>query len=87
MRRNLFNEEHDEFRSLVRDFIAREVVPYHDQWLEDGAVPRELYRRLGDIGVMGLSIPEEFGGGGIDDYRFNVVVHEEAARANVSRRV
>jgi acyl-CoA dehydrogenase len=84
MHRRLFNEGHDEFRSLVRDFIAREVVPDHDQWLDDGAVPRDLYRRLGDIGVMGLSIPEEFGGGGVDDYRFNVVVHEEAARANVS---
>jgi acyl-CoA dehydrogenase len=84
MRRVLFEQEHDEFRSLVREFIEREVVPHYQQWLDDGAVPRDLYRRLGDIGVMGLPIPEQYGGAGIDDYRYNVVVHEEAARANVS---
>ncbi|OBJ46453.1 acyl-CoA dehydrogenase [Mycolicibacterium mucogenicum] len=84
MRRILFEPAHDEFRSLVRDFIEREVTPHYDEWLNEGAVPRDLYRALGDIGVMGLAVPEEYGGAGTDDYRFNVVVHEEAARANVS---
>ena len=84
MRRELFDQQHEEFRILVRDFIAREVIPHHGEWLADGAVPRDLYRRLGDIGVMGLSIPEEYGGAGLDDYRYNVVLHEESARANVT---
>jgi len=84
MRRELFDQQHEEFRILVRDFIAREVIPHHGEWLVDGAVPRDLYRRLGDIGVMGLSIPEEYGGAGLDDYRYNVVLHEESARANVT---
>ncbi|EHB59166.1 Long-chain-acyl-CoA dehydrogenase [Mycolicibacterium rhodesiae JS60] len=84
MRRLLFEQDHDDFRTLVRDFITREVVPFHDQWNDDGVVPRQLYRRLGDIGVMGVSIPEEYGGAGLNDYRYNVVVHEEAARANVT---
>ena len=84
MRRLLFEQDHDDFRSLVRDFIAREVTPFHDQWIEDGIVPRDLYRQLGQLGVMGLSIPEQYGGAGLDDYRYNVVVHEEAARANVN---
>src|ERR1700739_2424928 len=84
MRRLLFAQDHDDFRSLVSDFIAREVEPYHDQWIENGVVPRDLYRKLGRLGVMGLSIPEQYGGAGLDDYRYNVVVHEEAARANVT---
>jgi acyl-CoA dehydrogenase len=84
MRRNLFDQEHDDFRSLISDFIAREVVPHYDQWLEDGVVPRDLYRQLGQLGVMGVSVPEAYGGAGIHDYRYNVVVHEEAAQANVS---
>lgn len=84
MRRKLFEDSHDEFRSLIRDFIGRRVVPYYADWLDAGVVPRSLYRELGEIGVMGLSIPEEFGGAGLSDYRYNVVLQEESARANVT---
>jgi acyl-CoA dehydrogenase len=84
MRRHLFEKDHEDFRELVRDFIEREVVPHYDQWTKDGVVPRDLYTKLGAIGAMGIAIPEEYGGGGQDDYRYNAVLQEESARANVT---
>lgn len=84
MRRHLFEKDHDEFRHLIRDFIEREVSPHYDKWTKDGVVPRELYTKLGEIGAMGIAIPEEYGGGGQDDYRYNAVLQEESARANVT---
>lgn len=84
MRRTLFEPEHEEFRGLIRDFIRARVVPHYSDWLESGLVPRSLYRELGDLGAMGLAIPEEFGGAGLSDYRYNVVLQEESARANVT---
>ena len=84
MRRRLYEPEHEEFRQLVRKVIEREVTPFHDQWRADGIVPRDLFRTLGAVGVMGFAVPEEFGGGGTGDYRYNVVVQEEAARAVVT---
>lgn len=84
MRRLLFEKDHEDFRQLIRDFIAREVTPHYDQWMKDGVVPRDLYRQLGKIGAMGFPIPEEYGGAGLSDYRYNAVLQEESARANVT---
>lgn len=84
MRRRLYEPEHEEFRHLVRKIIEHEVTPFYEQWRADGIVPRDLFRTLGAVGVMGFSVPEEFGGGGTGDYRYNVVVQEEAARAVVT---
>ncbi|WP_133901298.1 acyl-CoA dehydrogenase family protein [Actinophytocola oryzae] len=84
MRRTLFTAEHEDFRVMVRGFLEREVVPVYEQWREAGLVPRELFTDLGKLGVMGMSVPAEYGGGGHDDYRFNVVLQEECARANVT---
>ncbi|MGW0502819.1 acyl-CoA dehydrogenase family protein [Micromonospora sp. NPDC003241] len=84
MRRTLFAPEHEEFRHLVRKVIEREVSPYHQQWCEAGIVPRDLFRTLGAVGVMGFSVPEEYGGAGTVDYRYNVVIQEETARAVVT---
>jgi acyl-CoA dehydrogenase len=84
MRRRLFEKDHEDFRQLIRDFIEREVSPYFEQWTKAGVVPRELYTMLGDIGAMGIAIPEEYGGGGQNDYRYNTVLQEECARANVT---
>jgi acyl-CoA dehydrogenase len=84
MRRHLFEKDHDEFRQLIRAFIEREVSPHYDEWTKAGVVPRELYTKLGEIGAMGIAIPEEYGGGGQDDYRYNAVIQEESARANVT---
>ena len=84
MRRTLFTQDHEDFRLLVRDFITREVVPVYEQWRQDGLVPRELFTRLGTLGIIGTAIPSEYGGGGQDDYRYNVVIQEECARAGVT---
>ncbi|MFC8517291.1 acyl-CoA dehydrogenase family protein [Streptomyces sp. NPDC057257] len=84
MRRTLFAQDHEDFRLLVRDFIAREVLPEYEDWRRAGLVPRELFTALGKLGIIGTAIPEEYGGGGQDDYRFNVVIQEECARAGVT---
>ena len=84
MRRFVFTPEHEAFRDLVRHFVAKEVVPHHASWEEAGRLPRDVFEKLGSLGVLGIAIPEEYGGSGIDDYRYNVVLQEEAARALVT---
>ncbi|WP_460062942.1 acyl-CoA dehydrogenase family protein [Streptomyces sp. YKOK-I1] len=84
MRRTLFEQDHDDFRLLVRDFIAREVLPVYEDWRRAALVPRELFTSMGKLGILGTAVPEEYGGGGQDDYRFNVVIQEECARAGVT---
>ncbi|GAB3206975.1 acyl-CoA dehydrogenase family protein [Marinactinospora thermotolerans] len=84
MRRELFDTEHDLFRASVAEFLKREVTPFHPQWEKDGIVPREVWTKAGEVGLLGLGVPEEFGGSGIDDYRFNAVVGEEITAAGAS---
>ncbi|NGO69841.1 acyl-CoA dehydrogenase family protein [Streptomyces boncukensis] len=84
MRRTVFNEDHEAFRRTIRDFIEAEVVPHHPQWAEQGHVPRELYKKLGELGVFGIGVPEEYGGAGETSFKFNAVISEECARAGVS---
>ncbi len=78
--RRLFREEHEMFRSTVRKFIEKEIAPFHKQWEEDGIVPRELWLKAGEAGMLCCTIPEEYGGLGLD-YLFDVVVFEELARS------
>ncbi|BBY14922.1 acyl-CoA dehydrogenase family protein [Mycolicibacterium litorale] len=84
MRRDLFTDDHDAFRQLARDFVEKEVVPQYPQWEKAGRMPREVFKQMGALGMLGMAIPEEYGGAGIDDYRYNVVLQEEAARALVT---
>jgi alkylation response protein AidB-like acyl-CoA dehydrogenase len=84
MRRDLFDEEHELFRETVREFLAREVVPHHEQWEKDGIVPRDVWKKAGELGMFGFSVPEEYGGAGIDDYRYNVVVVEEIMKVGAT---
>ena len=84
MRRDLFTADHESFREMARDFVAKEVAPHYASWEEAGRLPRELFIRLGALGVLGMAIPEEYGGAGLRDYRYNVVLQEEAARALVT---
>ncbi|WP_073259814.1 acyl-CoA dehydrogenase family protein [Cryptosporangium aurantiacum] len=83
MRRNVFTPDHEAFRSVVRDFVGKEVVPHFAAWEQAGRLPRDVFEKLGDLGLIGTAIPEEYGGGGQNDYRYNVVLQEEAARALV----
>ncbi|MFC9614265.1 acyl-CoA dehydrogenase family protein [Streptomyces sp. NPDC056938] len=84
MRRTVFNEDHEAFRAMLRDFIEKEVVPVHQDWESDGHPPRNFYRRLGELGVLGIEVPEEFGGAGETSFKFQAVVMEETLRAGVS---
>jgi acyl-CoA dehydrogenase len=84
MRRTLFAEEHELFRSSIRAFLEREAVPVFPSWERNGIVPREFFRSLGELGVMGMNMPIEYGGGGQADYTYNVVLQEETARQSVT---
>ncbi|WP_433699705.1 acyl-CoA dehydrogenase family protein [Nocardiopsis sp. CA-288880] len=84
MKRELFDADHDLFRASVAEFLEREVAPFHARWEEDGIVPREVWTRAGEVGLLGHGVPEEYGGTGLDDYRYNAVVNEEICRARAS---
>ncbi|TMR95652.1 acyl-CoA dehydrogenase family protein [Nonomuraea basaltis] len=84
MERDLFDEEHLLFRDTVREFMAREVVPHHAQWEKDGIVPREVWKKAGELGMFGFSVPEEYGGAGVTDFRYNTVIVEEIIRHGAS---
>src|SRR5258707_4610169 len=84
MRRDLFTEDHEAFRELAHDCIDKEVVPQYPQWEKGGRMPRDVFKQMGALGMLGMAIPEEYGGAGLSDYRYNVVLQEEAARALVT---
>ena len=82
--REIFTAEHEDFRKTVRAFVEREVVPFHAEWEKDGQVPRELWRKAGDAGLLCFDVPEEYGGPGVRDFRYNMVVAEELTRVGAS---
>ncbi len=81
--RRLFGSEHEQFRDLVRRFVAEEVVPHHARWEEAGMVDRALWIKAGSAGLLCPSLPECYGGSGAD-YLFNVVIIEELAHAGAT---
>jgi acyl-CoA dehydrogenase len=81
--RTLFREEHKIFRESVRRFVEREIVPFHAQWEKDGIVPRDLWRKAGAEGLLCCTVPERYGGLGLD-YLFDVIVFEELWRVGAS---
>jgi|SRR5690625_546587 len=84
MKRNIFDDDHEAFRHTVRTFCEKEIVPHHQQWEDDGIVPRDLWEKAGELGLLGFMMPEEFGGGGVEDFRYNAVLQEEITRAGAS---
>lgn len=77
------NAEHRQFRDTVRRFIGEEIAPHLAQWERDGQVPRALWRRAGELGLLCLTIPEEYGGAGVD-FSYSAIVTEEMARAGAT---
>ena len=75
----MFTDEHEMLRRTVRAFVEKEVAPHVDAWEEAGRIPREFWRRLGELGLLGLEFPVEYGGGG-GDFLSSVVLGEEMAR-------
>ncbi len=84
MQRTLFTEEHTLFRDTFRHFVEKEIVPYNQQWEKDGIVSRELWLKAGEQGFLGLVVPEEYGGAGVNDYIYSMIISEETARVYAS---
>jgi alkylation response protein AidB-like acyl-CoA dehydrogenase len=82
--RHLFEADHDAFRETARAFCDKEIVPHHESWEAAGIVPRELWTAAGEAGLLGFMVPEQYGGGGARDFRFNTVVIEEITKARAS---
>ncbi len=76
---SMFTEEHQMLRKSVRAFVEKEVAPHVDAWEEAGQIPKACWRRLGELGFLGLEFPAEYGGGG-GDFLSSVVLGEEMAR-------
>jgi alkylation response protein AidB-like acyl-CoA dehydrogenase len=84
MDRTAYEPEHEAFRASAREFMQRHVVPFHKQWEADGIVAREVWVEAGKQGLLGMGVEEEYGGGGVADFRYNVVLDEEIIRAQAS---
>jgi len=69
VRRTLYEPDHEIFRTSVRAFIEEEILPHYSRWEEAGAVDRALFEAAGERGLLGISVPEEFGGSGVQDFR------------------
>ncbi|MGW4805745.1 acyl-CoA dehydrogenase family protein [Kitasatospora sp. NPDC004272] len=81
MQRELYTEEHEDFRTTVRAFLAKEVTPHHARWERQGVVDRSAWLAAGRAGLLGLAVDERYGGGGSPDFRFAAVLAEEFVRA------
>ncbi|CAM3132763.1 acyl-CoA dehydrogenase family protein [Mycobacterium colombiense] len=77
MRRNIFEQVHDDFRDTARTFFERDCAPNTDVWEREGKVSREAWLSAGKHGLIGWALPEEYGGLGVTDYRFNQIISEE----------
>jgi alkylation response protein AidB-like acyl-CoA dehydrogenase len=84
MEQHLYEAEHEAFRDLCRAFLAREATPHNDEWDKAGIVDREIWRKAGAAGLLGMDVDEEYGGGGQKDFRFNAVLVEEIVAAGAS---
>ena len=84
MQRNVFSEEHEDFRKVIRSFIESEVKPNYPDWEREGQVPRDFYRQLGKLGVLGMAVPEQYGGAGETGFKFQAALAEETSRSAVS---
>jgi alkylation response protein AidB-like acyl-CoA dehydrogenase len=79
MRRTILDEEHEMFRESFRTFIDREIAPHFERWEKAGVVDRSLFTAAGEAGFLAMAAPEQYGGGGVEDFRYNLVIGEELA--------
>jgi long-chain-acyl-CoA dehydrogenase len=84
MKREIFDEDHEAFRSSVKEFLDREVTPHLEEHADSHGLPREFWKAAGAQGFLGLEVPEEYGGMEANDYRFNAVLTEELAKVNMT---
>jgi long-chain-acyl-CoA dehydrogenase len=84
VRRDLYQPDHEAFREVVRAFVKREVVPHQQRWEEQRSVDRQAWLAAGKQSIIGLPVPERFGGAGTGDFRYRCVVMEELARVSAA---
>ena len=84
MKRTIFSDVHDDFRASTRGFLEKEAVPATPEWEAAGMVDREFWRKAAAQGLLGFSAPEELGGAGLSDFRFNAVLSEEVAHTGAA---
>ena len=84
MQKNLYEADHEAFRATVRGFMDRYVIPQHAEWEKAGIVDRGIWLEAGKHGLLGFELPEEYGGGGVADFRYNAVLVEEITRAGAT---
>ena len=80
MPRNIYDEDHEAFRASAREFVERTLAPRAEEMIRDHVIARDIWLEAGKQGFFGLCIPEEYGGAGIDDYRFNAIFAEEISK-------
>ena len=81
--RTVYNEDHEAFRDSVRSFIKAEVVPHIERWDEAGIIEKEIWPKAGAVGMLCPTVPEEYGGLGLD-FGYNAIIDEEVAYGGTS---
>lgn len=81
--RTIYNAEHEQFRAAFRQWLDKEVVPHHEKWEADGIVPRDIWLAAGKLGFLGYHVPEQYGGGGVTDFKFGAIMQEEVSETGV----
>jgi len=84
LKREIFEKDHQMFRDSFRKFVEREVMPHHEEWEKNKLVPREVWKKAGDNGFLGFNVPEEYGGMGVVDFRYNAIITEELVKVGAS---
>ncbi|KQP68598.1 acyl-CoA dehydrogenase [Microbacterium sp. Leaf288] len=84
LKRDIYDEDHEQFREVVRAFVEQYARPNADRWSAEGKVDRWLFTKAAEAGILGFAIPEQYGGGGADDFRFHAIMGEELAHNPVS---
>src|SRR6201995_335846 len=79
-----YSSEHRQFRDMVHEFVQQTVVPAHEDWEKAGSVDRSLFTQAGKLGLLAFSVPEEYGGAGVEDFRYNAIVVDELQRAGAA---
>ena len=80
MDRLIFDEDHEMFRDATRRFMQAEIEPHVERWRQQGRCDKEAFIKAGEQGLLGMWVPEEYGGPGIEDFRFEQIVIEEGAK-------
>jgi alkylation response protein AidB-like acyl-CoA dehydrogenase len=83
-RRGIFTDEQNDYRESYARFLQKEIVPHYDEWHAAEIVPRDLFTKCAEFGFLAMEVPEEYGGNGVEDWRFNVVLAEESVRAGIA---